>query len=174
MDSNYKIEAITILLKEDCTLTKFHPLIPYKDSLVRNLKKLGCITKSDCKKLSEEELQQVGLPDTGLINLFRGFLTMYDINPSKLKEISKLDVLPQEADSFRKLYHLPGVKSTRAGLYYKAGFKSLEDIAGSSVVEILEKTAKVIKEENLNLKVPLVKEVKTHIAVARAFTDKFE
>lgn len=64
--------------------------------------------------------------------------------------------------------------SIRASLYFKAGFKALEDIAGSSVEEILEKTTKVIKEENLNLKVPLVKEVKTHIAVARVFTNNFE
>lgn len=173
MHTNYKIEAIRILLKEDCILTGFYPLIPYKDSLVDNLKKLGCITKSDCEKLSDEELQQAGL-QVGLVVLFRRFLKMYDINPGKLREISKLDVSPEVAESYRELYYLPGIKCTRASLYFKAGFKALEDIAGSSVEEILEKTTKVIKEENLNLKVPLVKEVKTHIAVARVFTNNFE
>ena len=82
MHTNYKIEAIGILLKEDCILTGFYPLIPYKDSLVDNLKKLGCITKSDCEKLSDEELQQAGL-QVGLVVLFRRFLKMYDINPGK-------------------------------------------------------------------------------------------
>ena len=131
MNTNYKIEAIIILLKEDCILTGYYPLIQYKESLVCNLKKLGCITKSEM--LSDEELQQAGLPDIGLVNLFRRFLTMYDINPSKLKEIGKLDISPEEAEGYLELYHLPGVKSTRASLYYKAGFRSLEDIACSSV-----------------------------------------
>ena len=57
---------------------------------------------------------------------------------------------------------------------YKAGLDSLEVIACSSLEEILEKTEKVIKEDNLNLKVPLVKEVKTHIAVAKAFTNNLD
>ena len=54
---------------------------------------------------------------------------------------------------------------------YKAGLCSLETIAQSSVQEIIAKTESVIKTENLDLKVPLMKEVRTHIAVARAFTD---
>lgn len=66
---------------------------------------------------------------------------------------------------------LPGVKSTRAMLYYKAGLCSLETIARSSVQDIIAKTEHVIKTEYLDLKVPLMKEVRTHIAVARAFTD---
>lgn len=71
----------------------------------------------------------------------------------------------------RELYQLPGVKSTRATLYFKAGFRSLADIAVSTPQEIIAKTESVIRQENLGLKAPLLKEVKTHIAVARAFTD---
>ena len=48
----------------------------------------------------------------GLTNLLRRFLKMYDINPSKLKEIGKLAISPEEAEYYRELYHLPGVKST--------------------------------------------------------------
>jgi hypothetical protein len=36
--------------------------------------------------------------------------------------------------------------------------------------EVIEKVSRII-EEKLDLKVPLMKEVRTHIAVARAFTD---
>ena len=54
---------------------------------------------------------------------------------------------------------MPGVKSTRARLYYKAGFGSLDKIAGPSVQEIVEKTECVIKTEKLDLKVPLAKEI---------------
>jgi len=46
---------------------------------------------------------------------------------------------------------LPGVKSTRAMLYYKAGICSLETIAQSSVQEIIAKTEHVIKTEHLML-----------------------
>ena len=46
---------------------------------------------------------------------------------------------------------------------YKAGLCSLETIAQH-----------VIKTEHLDLKVPLMKEVRTHIAVARAFTNHLD
>ena len=77
----------------------------------------------------------------------------------------------KELDNSQFVDQLPGVKSTRAMLYFKAGFHSLLDIALSSPQEIIAKTENVIRKENLSLKVPLLKEVKTHVAVARAFTD---
>mgnify|MGYP003303682631 CR=1 FL=1 len=43
--------------------------------------------------------------------------------------------------------------------------------ANARDLEIIAKTENIIRKENLSLKVPLMKEVKTHIAVARAFTD---
>ena len=53
----------------------------------------------------------------------------------------------------------------------EAGFRSLDDIAVSLPQEIIAKTENIIRKENLSLKVPLIKEIKKHIAVARAFTD---
>ena len=96
---------------------------------------------------------------------------LYDSKPTKFKEINSVCKTSEEIQSFQELYQLPGVKSTRAILYYKAGLCSLETIAQSSVQEIIEKTEHVIKTEKLDLKVPLPKEIRTHIAVARAFTD---
>ena len=95
---------------------------------------------------------------------------MYDINNVKLKEIDRFVLPVEEAIAFKELYLLPGVKRTRASLYYKAGFKSLLDIANATSQDIIEKTAYAIRKFLLNCKVPLVKEVKTHIAVSRAFT----
>ncbi len=171
LNTDYKIEAIKVLLNEDCILTRYYPLIPYKDILVESLNKMGCYTKSDCMKLSEESLLDAGLTDIGMVHLFKSFLVLYDINPAKLREISSVCKKDEEIQSFRELYQLPGVKSTRAMLYYKAGFHSLDDIAISSPQEIIAKTENIIREENLSVKAPLMKEVKTHIAVARAFTD---
>lgn len=171
MNPNYKIEAMKILLDESCILKRYFELIPYKYILLENLKKLGCNRKSDCEMLSNEVLLTVGLKNAERVALFRAFLSLYDINTTKLKEIDSVCETPEEAASFWELYHLPGVKSTRAMLYYKAGFCSLEKIAESSPQEIITKTEQVITEENLDLKVPLMKEIRTHIAVARAFTD---
>ncbi len=174
MNSDYKIEAMTVLLDENCILKRYFALIPYKYILVENLKKLGCNRKSDCMMLSDETLLTAGLENDEMVALFRAFLSLYDINPVKLKEIDSICKSPEETASFQELYHLPGVKSTRAMLYYKAGLGSLENIAHSSPQEIIAKTEQVIREENLELKVPLMKEIRTHIAVARAFTDTLE
>ena len=171
LNTDYKIKAIKVLLNEDCILTRYYSLIPYKDILVENLNKIGCYTKSDCMKLSDESLLEAGLSDIEMVRLFRAFLVLYDINPTKLKEINSFCKEKEEIQSFQELYQLPGVKKTRAMLYFKAGFRSLRDIASSSPQEIIAKTENIIRKENLSLKVPLMKEVKTHIAVARAFTD---
>lgn len=171
LNTDYKIEAIKVLLNEDCILTRYYSLIPYKDILVENLNKMGCHTKSDCMKLSDESLLEAGLPDIEMVCLFRAFLVLYDLKPAKLKEITAVCKTEEEVQSFRELYQLPGVKSTRAMLYFKAGFRFLADIARSTPQEIIDKTACIIREESLGLKVPLMKEVKTHIAVARVFTD---
>ena len=171
MNTDYRIEAIKVLLNEDCILTRYYSLIPYKDILVENLNRMGCHIKSDCMKLSDESLLKAGLSDIEMVRLFRAFLVLYDIKPAKLKEIAVVCKTEEEIQAFRELYQLPGVKSTRAMLYFKAGFRSLTDIARSTSQEIIEKTAYIIREESLSLKVPLMKEVKTHIAVSRAFTD---
>jgi len=171
MNSDYKVEAMDILLNEDCILQRYVPLVPYKHDIIKNLKKLGCYTKSDCMKLSDQSLLDIGLADTEMVVLFRNFLTLYDVKTTKFKEINSVCKTPEETQAFQELYQLPGVKSTRAMLYYKAGLCSLETIARSSVQDIIAKTEHVIKTEHLDLKVPLMKEVITHIAVARAFTN---
>lgn len=39
MNSDYKVEAIDILLNEDCILQRYVPLVPYKHKIIKHLKK---------------------------------------------------------------------------------------------------------------------------------------
>lgn len=171
MNTNYKTEAIGYLLNEDCILKGFYPLIPYRNILVENLTQRGCRRKSDAVKCTDEELLQAGLPDAGMVGLFRRFLVMYEPKVQKMREIASVSETPEEAEVFKELYLLPGVKSTRARLYKWAGYRTLADIAAVSAEEMIEACEKVIERNNLGLKAPLMKEARTHIAVARAFTD---
>lgn len=170
VNSDYPVEAILILLNRECTLTKYFHLIPDKESVVENLLKRGCRTKSDCMALTDEDLLDAGLADPEAVRLFRRFLVQYDPKPKKLREAAAVAETEAERNAFGELFQLPGVKSTRAKLYFRAGFCSLADIAASTPDEIIERTAQVIQDENLDCIVPLKKEVRTHIAVAKAFT----
>lgn len=171
VNTNYKIEAIRYLLHENCILQGYYPLIPYKELLTERLMQMGCTRKNEATQLTDEELLHAGLPDMGLVGLFRKFLVMYDPKPQKLREINSVSKTPEEAEVFSMLYLLPGVKSTRARLYMQAGFDSLEKIAETSPEDLIGSCEAVITRECLVLKAPLLKEARTHIAVARAFTD---
>lgn len=167
---NYPITAIGILLNKDCILARYMPLIPLKEKLIAGLLHLGCDTKEKCTLLTDEQLLSIGIPNKEMINLFRRFLVMYDVNPQKFKDIDSLSLSVGEAKAYRELYQLPGVKATRAELYYKAGYTNLFEIASATAEEIIEKTSQVIAAESSNNKAPLLKEARTHVAVARAFT----
>lgn len=169
IDTNYNIEALDILLDKDCLSERYYPLLPYKNILVSQFRLAGCKTKNDAAALSDDQLAQLGLQDVKIIQLLRRFLTIYDANPQKFREIEKISSNPEEQTAFRELYYLPGVKSVRASLYYRAGYKSLQDFADTTVQEVLERTALAISKYDLSCIVPLPKEVRTQIAVAKAF-----
>lgn len=170
IDTDYPIESLRILLNEDCLSGRFYPLISIREDLIIGLKSCGCVTKNDVSRLSDGELAGIMLHDEAKVKLFRRFLTIYDPNPQKFKEIPKLTSDPAEQAAFWELYHLPGVRYTRAYLYYHAGYKTLRDLADTAVEEVLSKTAMTISNENFMCIVPLPKEVRTHIAVAKAFS----
>ena len=169
INTDYKLEALDVLLEKDCLAERYYPLLPYKDLLLRALPLRGCVTKSDAEKLTDGAFTEIGLPDAGMIRLLRRFLTIYDPNPAKFREIPKVSSDPEEQEAFRELYHLPGVKAVRAALYYRSGFRSLSDFTGASPEGVLSRTAQTIAEQQLSCIVPLPKEVRTHIAAARAF-----
>lgn len=167
---NYRIEAFELLLNENCLMNRYYPLLPYRQILIENLKKINCPTKEDCVALPDETLLGIGLPSLELVALFRRFLILYDVSDSKLKEIDLLAANETEAAVFRELYLLPGVKAIRARLYYDAGYRSLGAIASALPEEIIRDTAALINRKGLTLKVPLLKEVRTQIAVAKVLT----
>ncbi|MCQ2430790.1 MAG: hypothetical protein MJ192_10730 [Clostridia bacterium] len=171
INTNYRIDALSVLLDPGCLSERYAPLIPYKERLITGLKALGCRTKHDAELLPDDVLLGLGLPDAGVVRLFRRFLTIYDVSPQKLREIDKVTADPAERAAFRELYCLPGVKQIRASLYCRAGYETLQSVADASVEEILTRTAQVIAEDSLSCIVPLPKEVRTHIAVAKAFTE---
>lgn len=168
---DYRVEALEILLNEDCILQRYYPLIPYKESLLENLKKINCSSKSECIALPDETLTALGLPSPELVSLFRRFLVMYDVRDSKFRDIDSIAANEAQAAAFRELYLLPGVKSTRALLYYDSGYSTLRKIASSLPEQILRDTGDLIARKGLTMKAPLPKEVRTHIAVAKALTE---
>lgn len=170
MPQDYRIQAISELLCRDCILERYYPLIPIKEKIIDFCTGINCNTKDECLHLSDRQLLQSGLLDQALLDLFKRFLAMYDTPAAKLGEIDRLALSDDEAIAFRQLYLLPGVRATRAALYYKAGIKCLPDLAHSTPQGIIQKITGAIKEHSLDCKPPLTKEVKTHIAVSRAFT----
>lgn len=169
INTNYCIGALDILLDRSCLSERYFPLIPLKDSLISQLQLMGCKTKNDASSLSDEALMLAGLDGPDTVRLLRRFLTIYDPNPQKFKEITKLCTNPEEQTAFRELYHLPGVKYVRANLYYRSGYSSIMDFAETTEKEVLSRTAAAITDNDLSCIVPLPKEVRTHIAVSKAF-----
>ena len=166
INPDYKISSLAFLLDKSCVPERYFPLAEYKDILVS----LGCGRKSDLETLPASKLVSAGFPEI-YIPLLKRFLSLYDPKKDKFKEIEKAFLSPEEKAACRELFHLPGVKLTRAMLYYRAGYKTLTSVASATVEEIREKTASAIKEYSLSCIVPLPKEIRTHIAVAKAFTD---
>ena len=164
--TDYKMDALCLLLEPDCLSERYYPLLPYKTLL---LSRMAGWRKSDAAALSDEEYLRMGLPDIETVRLLRRFFTLYDPKPNKLREIFRLSATPEERSAFRELYMLPGVKAVRASLYYRSGYTSLRDFADTTVEEVLRRTAETITADSLGCTVPLPKEVRTHMAVAKAF-----
>ena len=169
IQTDYPLEAISFLLDGDRLPERYAPLLHHKETLLLSLRRLGCARKSDAEKLPDADYTRMGL-DGALTALFRRFLAMYDVKPQKLREVETLSADPDERAALWELYHLPGVKRVRAMLYYRAGYRSLADLAETTVSDVRERTARAIAEDAPGCTVPLPKEARTHIFVARAFT----
>ena len=66
-----------------------------------------------------------------------------------------------------QLMRLPGVKDTRAGLYFDSGLECLTDFSENSYEEICEKIEVYLKETGSEKSMPLRKELLTQIAVSK-------
>ena len=165
---NYYIDAVLELLSESCILERYYPLIKFKEEVVSKLKSNGIFTKEIALQLSDDFYLTI-FSDSNLIRLFKKFLVMYDVNENKFKEIEKMKIEESIKESYRELYLLPGVKEVRANLYYKCGIKSLDDIYSKNYDEIIKILRNGIKKNNLASKLPLPKEINTHIVVAKLY-----
>lgn len=169
IQTDYPVGAAAVLLDKSCLPERFFPLIPYRDALLSGLPAAGCRTKNDAAALPDDTLIGLGLPDETTVRLFRRFLALYDPDPRKFREIDKVTTDPDERAAFRELYCLPGVKAVRAALYCRSGYRTLADLADTTAEAVIERTARTITEQQLACIVPLPKEVRTHIAVAKSF-----
>ncbi len=172
VNHNYNIKKILILLNENCIIARYYPLIQYKQKLVDFFISSGIETRDHCLQLSDTQLYEAGLPDSQTISLFRHFLKLYDYKGKGIKDISDTENRSQEEiQSLLELMHLPGVKNIRANLYYHCGLKSLQDFANAEAQALQDKIASVIREEVLEYSCPLLKELRTQIAVAKALVE---
>ena len=87
---------------------------------------------------------------------------------AELLNISTADT--QRLCAICHLMRLPGVKDTRASLYYDSGLRSLDDFASSTTDKILEKVSDYIAKSKCGKSVPQRKEIETQIAVSRVFS----
>lgn len=169
-DNNYRIQGITLLLEADHVLTRYLPLIPYRDSLVEALLQRGCSTRDDCLMLSDAQLSQCGLPPE-LTGLFRRFLRLYEYKGRGLRDIPDAQNRSAEENAaLLDLMRLPGVKAIRAQLYERCGL-CLRDFAHADPEALRQRIIRVIQRDHLPFSPPLPKELRTQIAVARVLTD---
>ncbi len=87
---------------------------------------------------------------------------------AELLNISNADT--QRLCAMCHLMRLPGVKDTRASLYYDSGLRSLDDFASSTTDKILEKVSDYIAKSKCGKSVPQRKEIETQIAVSRVLS----
>lgn len=168
---NYRIEGMELLLEEDRILKCYIPLIPCKHQLIQGLHAIGCLTRDDCLSLHDEALYAAGLP-VGMAGLFRRFLHLYDYKGKGMKDIPDVESrTEEEIAALLALMQLPGVKAIRAQLYYHCGLHSLSDFAAWDAEALRVHIAAIIEQEGLPYSPPLPKELRTQIAVAKAFTE---
>ena len=74
VNTDYKIEAFGILLREDCLSERYSPLVGKREELISGLLRLGCRTKNDAAALPDGVLAEIGLESEEMIRLFRRFL----------------------------------------------------------------------------------------------------
>ena len=168
-DPDYPVEALSLLLDARCLPERYYPLLPYKEALILGLRARGIAKKSGAEGLPAEAFSDMGLSDGETVALLRRFLSLYDPRPAKLRELDGMAGDSPPLEAYRELYLLPGVKRTRAELYYRSGYRCLRQLAESTAEELRERAGRTITEKGMSCTVPLPKEARTHIAVARAF-----
>ncbi len=169
--TNYAVQGMEILLCKDCILQRFYPLIPYKQQVIQGLLRMEKCTSGACLDMTDEEWIQAGLPDAQTAALMRAFLHLYDYKGKGVRDIPDAEnKLEAECRAWMELMHLPGVKAIRAELYYRCGYRSLAEFAAADAENMRTHMEEEIARHGWNFSVPLPKELRTQIAVAKVFT----
>lgn len=128
----------------------------------------------DYKNRNIKELKSIN-PDVIAEVIAHGYKKTLDIiklaSDESEDEISRLlnisNTAAQKMCAMCHLMRLPGVKDTRASLYYDSGLRSLDDFRNSTVDKLLGTITNYIIHSECGKSVPQRKEIATQIAVSR-------
>lgn len=134
----------------------------------------GLLHLHDFKNRSLKELKSM---NSGVLNavLSQGYKKSLDIlilasekSEQEMSRILKIDVAEvRRLVGLCQLMRLPGVKDTRASLYYDAGLEGLGAFYKNSYEEICEKISRYLLKAESEKSMPLKKELLTQIAVSK-------
>ena len=162
MSDNFYLEDLIFALREDTVPERYYRLIPLRDELLACLEKHGAVLRDD---VTDDVFDDIGRTFGADISLLFGrYLHIFDISPSKLKEIPYATGTAEYA-ALAELMRLPGVRILRAELYCHSGV-TLEVLAEKSTDEIRKMVSEYVMRENRSETVPFVKEVNCHRAAA--------
>jgi len=156
---NYTFEELGNITKYSVDniklLNSFLHLHDFKD---RKLSEIHCIDSYFINNLSANGIKKS-----------KEYIIMYE--NSKYNDMAnKYGIDNAEIDklfSLCDLMRLPGVKSIRSKLYFKCGYKSIKDFVDKDAKDIQKQIEKQIIENGWEEEVPLLKELKTQIAVSK-------
>lgn len=163
MCDNFYMEDLLLSLREETTMERYCPLIPYRENLLCFLKAQGVIFRDD---ITDDIMEKIGDSfGAEAARLFARFIHIYDFNKAKLREIRQYSGTEQYA-LLSQLLRLPGVRILRAELYYNSGI-TLETLANESAAVIRDRIGQYIRREHRPETVPFAKEVNCHREVAK-------
>lgn len=151
-----RIRKITGMMKgiDEC----FHSALHLHDFKNRNIKELKSVNSDVIAKALAYGYKKT-------LDIIKLSSEKNEDEISELLNISGTDI--RKLCAMCHLMRLPGVKDTRASLYYDSGLKSLDDFRNITSDKILEAVTSYIAVSECGKSVPQRKEIATQIAVSR-------
>lgn len=160
---NFYVEDLLSSLSPETTMTRYAPLFPFKEDLLRDLQSLSVVFRDD---VTEDVMKALAERyDEATLRLLSRFLHLYDFDPKKLREIADLSGT-ESYEVLADLLRLPGVRLLRAKLYADSGI-TLTELAQRPTEEIQETIRRYIETNDRPEIVPFPKEIRCHKAVAQ-------
>lgn len=136
----------------------FHSVLHLHDFKNRNLKELESINSNALAKVLAHGYKKS-------LDIIKLASEKGEDELSQLLDIGAADT--RKLCALCHLMRLPGVKDTRASLYYDSGLQSLDDFRNNTLDKILEMITSYIANSGCGKSVPQRKELATQIAVSR-------